>query len=96
MAAPKASKLPPQIANASLEELQKLVMESLRKLKAKDKKLAETEEALAHAKEQLEAAPAEGAQGGGAAGQANGASVELASLQEQVPPVESTPWNVPR
>jgi hypothetical protein len=33
--------LPSKVANASQEELQKMVMEVLRKLKAKDKKLSE-------------------------------------------------------
>ena len=37
----QASALPPKIAAAGKEELQKMLMDSLRKLKARDKKLAE-------------------------------------------------------
>lgn len=33
--------LPPSVANASLEELQKLFVDSLKKLKARDKRIAE-------------------------------------------------------
>ena len=37
----KKVSLPPSIANASLEELQKLFVDSLKKLKARDRKIAE-------------------------------------------------------
>lgn len=38
--------LPPSIANASLEELQKLFVDSLKKLKARDRKIAELTSAV--------------------------------------------------
>ncbi|KAK9829710.1 hypothetical protein WJX72_007468 [[Myrmecia] bisecta] len=61
--------LPPSIANASLEELQKLFMDSLKKLRVRDKKIADLTAAQEQLQGQLEKAGSETANGSsGAAG----------------------------
>jgi len=63
----KKQALPPSIANLSLEESQKLCLDTLKKLKARDKKIAE----LAAANENLTAAqPSDGESSSTAAQQA--------------------------
>ena len=67
--------LPPSVANASREDLQRMLMDSLRKTKARDKKLVEVtaeRDALA------------AKQGSGAAPSENGASEEHLQQQMQV------------
>lgn len=52
----KKSGLPPSVANASHEELQRVLLDALKKLKARDRKIAELSTALEKA---AEGAPAE-------------------------------------
>ena len=65
--------LPPSVANASREDLQRMLMDSLRKTKARDKRIAD----LAAEKESLIAAQA-------AAPTENGATTQHLEQQVQV------------
>ena len=60
----KRSALPPSVANASHEELQRVLIDALKKLKARDRKIAELTAALGKAAEGTHTEPP-GDQGNG-------------------------------
>eukprot|EP00873_Tetraselmis_striata_P036133 jgi/Tetstr1/456397/TSEL_043131.t1 len=72
----KAAKIPPAIAKAGKEDLQRMLVDALRKLRVRDKKLAEAKAELQKQKDEA------GQGGGGEVGESAQLKAELQRKQE--------------